>query len=139
MVLAGVALAVMLVRSPSVKAHDDDDEGSNPPSGNVPTRVNSPSDSEIASATRDGIAGSRSYTSTLLNSRFSVANTVVTGINKKPNQFTGGEGPATGEEVVHPTAPRHWAPAVGGFHAEEGDRISRDTLEYIDDKEGDFQ
>ena len=71
----------------------------NPPSGNVPTRVNSPSDNEIASATRDGSAGSLSYTSTLLNSRFRVANTVVNGINKKPNQFTGGEGPATGEEV----------------------------------------
>jgi hypothetical protein len=71
----------------------------NPPSGNVPTRMNSPSDVEIASATRDGIAGSLSYTSTLLNSHFSVANTVVNGINKKPGQFTGGEGPTTGEEV----------------------------------------
>jgi hypothetical protein len=71
----------------------------NPPSGNVPTRMNSPSDVEIASATRDGIAGSLSYTATLLNSHFSVANTVVNGINKKPGQFTGGEGPATGEEV----------------------------------------
>ena len=74
-------------------------DSTNPPSGNVPTRVNSPADVEIASATRDGIAGSLSYTSSLLNSNFSVANTVVNGINKKPNQFTGGEGPATGEEV----------------------------------------
>jgi hypothetical protein len=71
----------------------------NPPSGNVPSRVNSPSDNEIGSATRDGIAGSLSYTSTLLNPKFTVANTVVNGINKKPHQFTGGEGPATGEEV----------------------------------------
>jgi hypothetical protein len=74
-------------------------DSTNPPSGNVPTRVNSPADVEIASATRDGIAGSLSYKSSLLNSNFSVANTVVNGINKKPNQFTGGEGPATGEEV----------------------------------------
>lgn len=74
-------------------------DSANPPSGNVPTRVNSPADVEIASATRDRIAGSLSYTPSLLNSHFSVANTVVTGINKKPNQFTGGEGPATGEEV----------------------------------------
>ncbi|HEY1469982.1 MAG TPA: hypothetical protein VGF61_13140 [Candidatus Acidoferrum sp.] len=71
----------------------------NPPSGNVPTRVNSPSDNEISSATRDGVAGTLSFKSTLLNPRFSAANTVVNGINKKPGQFTGGEGPTTGEEV----------------------------------------
>jgi hypothetical protein len=29
-----------------------------------------------------------------------VANTVINGINKKPTQFTGGEGSATGEEVL---------------------------------------
>ena len=74
-------------------------DSANPPSGNVPARLNSPADVEIASATRDGIAGSLSFTSTLLNPSFSVANTVVNGINKKPGQFTGGEGPATGEEV----------------------------------------
>jgi hypothetical protein len=72
----------------------------NPPSGNVPTRMNSPSDVEIASATRDGIAGTLKFTSSLVSPRFSVANTVVNGINKKPGQFTGGEGPATGEEVL---------------------------------------
>src|SRR5215469_9381836 len=72
----------------------------NPPSGNVPTRMNSPSDVEIASATRDGIAGTLHYTATILNSHFTVANTVVNGINKKPGQFTGGEGPATGQEVL---------------------------------------
>ncbi len=72
---------------------------SNPPSGNVPTRVNSPSDVEIGSATRDGSLGMLSFTATLLNSSFSVANTVVNGINKFPNQTTHGEGPATGEEV----------------------------------------
>jgi hypothetical protein len=29
-----------------------------------------------------------------------VANTVINGIFPKPNQFTGGEGPATGQEVL---------------------------------------
>ncbi len=71
-----------------------------PPSGNVPVRVNSPADVEIASATRDGSAGSLSFTASLLNPSFTVANSVVNGINKFPNQFTGGEGPATGEEVL---------------------------------------
>jgi hypothetical protein len=70
-----------------------------PPSGNVPTRANSPSDVEISSATRDGSLGTLSFTATILNSSFSVANTVVNGINKKPNQATLGEGPATGGEV----------------------------------------
>src|SRR5215470_3839115 len=32
-------------------------DSANPPSGNVPTRVNSPSDVEIAAATRDGSKG----------------------------------------------------------------------------------
>jgi hypothetical protein len=71
-----------------------------PPSGNVLTRVNSPADVEIGSATRDGLAGDLSFTSAILSPSFSVANTVVNGINKFPNQFTGGEGPATGEEVL---------------------------------------
>jgi PEP-CTERM motif-containing protein len=75
-------------------------DSANPPSGNVPTRVNSPSDVEIASATRDGAGGQLSFTASVLNGSFSVANTVVNGINKSPSQFTGGEGPATGEEVM---------------------------------------
>ena len=70
-----------------------------PPSGNVPTRANSPSDVEIDSATRDGSSGTLSFTPTLVSSSFTVANSVVTGINKKPNQATLGEGPVTGAEV----------------------------------------
>jgi len=66
----------------------------------VLTRVNSPADVEIGSATRDGLAGDLSFTSAIISSSFTVANTVVNGINKKPNQFTGGEGPATGGEVL---------------------------------------
>jgi len=71
----------------------------NPPSGNVPTRANSPSDVEIGSATRDGSTGTLNFTATLLTPTFLVANTVVNGIFKKPNQATLGEGPATGGEV----------------------------------------
>jgi uncharacterized protein DUF3455 len=70
-----------------------------PPSGNVPSRVNSPADVEIDVATRDGGLGTLDFTGSLLNSSFSVANTVVNGINKKPNNTTLGDGPATGEEV----------------------------------------
>jgi len=74
-------------------------DSANPPSGNVPTRVNSPADVEIGAATRDSMDGSLSFSPSVLNS-FTVANTVVNGINKIPNQFTGGEGSATGEEVL---------------------------------------
>jgi len=74
-------------------------DSANPPSGAVPTRVNSPADVEITSATRDGSAGALSYTSNTLATSLSVPNSVVNGINKVPNQTTGGEGPATGEEV----------------------------------------
>lgn len=72
---------------------------SNPPSGNVLTRVNSPSDVEIGAATRDSGAATLSFLASLLSARFTVNNSVVNGINKFPNQFTGGEGPVTGEEV----------------------------------------
>ena len=75
-------------------------DSANPPSGNVPTRVNSPGDVEIDDATRGGADGSLSFKAALLNSSFSVANSVVTGINPIPNQFTGGEGPVTGQEVL---------------------------------------
>jgi hypothetical protein len=75
-------------------------DSANPPSGNVPTRVNSPGDVEIDEATRDGAAGSLSFTTTLLNASFTAANSVVNGINKSPNQSTLGEGPVTGQEVL---------------------------------------
>src|SRR6266404_9171469 len=75
-------------------------DSGDPPSGNVPTRVNSPGDVEIGDATRDGADGSLSFRATLLNPSFDVANSAVTGINPVPNQFTGGEGPVTGQEVL---------------------------------------
>jgi hypothetical protein len=82
----------------------DSDTGrtSGPPTfstSQVPTRVNSPSDVEISTATRDSAAGGLSFSTGLLSSNFTVANTVVTGVNPVPGQTTGGEGPYTGQEV----------------------------------------
>jgi len=68
-----------------------------PPSGNVVTRVNSPSDVEFAS--RDSSTGSLKFTPALLQNTFTTVNSVLNGINKAPNQFTGGDGSATGEVV----------------------------------------
>jgi hypothetical protein len=70
------------------------------PSGNVPSRVNSPGDVEIDSATRARSSGNLTFSSGLLNASFPVENTVVNGINKLPNNVaTNGEGPVTGEEI----------------------------------------
>ena len=66
-------------------------------SAQVPTRVNSPSD--IAFETRGSVTGNLTFTTTLLNNSFTVANTVVNGIHPLPNILTGGEGPTTGLEV----------------------------------------
>jgi hypothetical protein len=63
---------------------------------NVPTRMNSPSD--VAFAEED-VAGGLSCSTAVLSTNFSVANSVLNGINPKPNQTTMGEGPVTGEEV----------------------------------------
>jgi hypothetical protein len=69
----------------------------NPPSGNVPTRANSPSDIDFVSRAQS--SGDLSFIATVLSSSFNASNSVVNGINPKPNQTTGGEGPVTGEEV----------------------------------------
>lgn len=68
-----------------------------PPSGNVPTRVNSPGDDDFAA--RDSALGELTFTTTLLNPNFTAANSIVSGVNRVPNQVTGGEGPVTGQEV----------------------------------------
>jgi hypothetical protein len=67
----------------------------NPPDGRVPTRVNSPSDNAFSSFS----IAAGNLTITLLNANFTVANSVLNGINPSPNQTTGGEGPVSGEEV----------------------------------------
>jgi PEP-CTERM motif len=71
-----------------------------PPSGNVPSRVNSPSDNEVDSATRDSLAGTLSFTPGINSPNFTVLNSVVNGIHPKPGEFTDGEGPVTGQEVT---------------------------------------
>jgi putative Ig domain-containing protein len=63
----------------------------------VPTRVNSPSDT--ASADRDSADGTLSYTASVVSATFTASNSVLNGIHPKPNQTTGGEGPVSGEEV----------------------------------------
>jgi hypothetical protein len=75
-------------------------DSANPPSGNVLTRMNSPGDVEIDSATRDSADGSITFSATLVNASFTASNSVVNGINKHPAEKTNGEGPVTGEEVT---------------------------------------
>ena len=75
-------------------------DSANPPSGKVPSRVNSPADEGIASATRDGLIGSLSFSTIKLASAFTARNSVINGINPLPNNLTGGEGAVTGEEVT---------------------------------------
>jgi hypothetical protein len=72
-------------------------DSANPPSGNVVTRVNSPSD--VAFESRDSAASELTFTTTVLNANFSALNSVTSGIHKAPNQTTGGDGPVTGVEV----------------------------------------
>jgi hypothetical protein len=69
-----------------------------PPSGNVPTRANSPSD--IAFASRDSAANNLTFTPGIISSSFTASNSVLNGIHPLPNVKTGGEGPVTGQEVA---------------------------------------
>jgi hypothetical protein len=72
-------------------------DSTNPPSGNVPTRNNSPSD--VAFESLDLLSSEFSVTIKILSNSFTAANSVLNGIHPKPNFFTGGEGPVTGKEV----------------------------------------
>ena len=72
-------------------------DSTNPPDGRVLTRTNSPSDNQFAAF--DSGLGSLSFSASVLNPTFTAANSVVNGIHAIPNQFTGGEGAVTGEEV----------------------------------------
>jgi hypothetical protein len=69
----------------------------NPPSGHVPTRINSPADNSFDS--RDSLASQLTFTAALISPSASALNSVVTGIHPVPNQTTGGDGFVTGEEV----------------------------------------
>jgi hypothetical protein len=70
---------------------------SGPFDNNVPTRTNSPSDVEFAD--RDSAAHNLTFTSGIIASSFTAANSVLNGIFPKPNFNTKGEGPVTGQEV----------------------------------------
>jgi hypothetical protein len=72
-------------------------DSTTPPDTRVTTRTNSPSDNQFAAF--DSGLGSLSFSASVLNASFSAANSVVNGIHASPNQFTGGEGGVTGEEV----------------------------------------
>ena len=73
-------------------------DSTNPASGNVLTRLNSPSD--VAFASRNSVAGGGlSFTPAIISNSFTANNSVLNGINKLPNQFTGGEGSVNGKEV----------------------------------------
>src|SRR5205823_13503878 len=61
--------------------------------------LTSPSYVQSDDATGDSSEGALDFTASLLNPSFSVANTVVNGINKKPGSTTLGEATATGEVV----------------------------------------
>ena len=71
-------------------------DSNNPPSGNVPTRANSPSD--VAFESRAS-GTDLNFTATVLNSSFTAANSVLNGIHPIPGQTTGGDGAVTGQEV----------------------------------------
>lgn len=72
-------------------------DSTNPPSGNVPTRMNSPSD--VAFDTRESSTGGLTFTQGIIAPSFTAGNSVLNGINKSPNQLTLGEGAVTGERV----------------------------------------
>src|SRR5258707_679157 len=63
----------------------------------VPTRVNSPSDVEIAS--RDSSTGNLTFTPAVVSASFTANNSVLNGIHPLPGIHTGGEGSVTGQEV----------------------------------------
>ena len=67
-----------------------------PPSGNVPTRVNSPSD--VAFQERDSTSG-LTFTPGVVSASFTAANSVQPGGIHLPSTPPGGDGPVTGEEV----------------------------------------
>ena len=72
-------------------------DSTNPPSGHVLTRDNSPADVDFLS--RDSSTKGLSFTIQFLNPEFQANNSVVDHINTFPNQLTGGEGSVVGQEI----------------------------------------
>lgn len=73
-------------------------DSTNPPDMRVLTRANSPSDMEFND--RSSGDGNLSFSANVLSQSFMAANSVLNGIHTQPNQFTGGEGAVTGQEVM---------------------------------------
>jgi hypothetical protein len=73
-----------------------DSDPNRPP--NVPTRINSPSDTEFDG--RNSTAGGLTFTPGIISPNFTANNSVLNGIFPFPNQTTGGEGPVSGQEVT---------------------------------------
>jgi hypothetical protein len=90
---AGASVSQVLVEIYRVFPKDS----TNPSSGHVPTRVNSPSDVEFDD--RDSASSDLTFAVTQLNAAFTAANSVDAGIHPIPNQTTGGDGAVTGQEV----------------------------------------
>jgi hypothetical protein len=74
-------------------------DSKNPPSGKVPTRVNSPSDVDFQ-ARSTAMHEQLSFSQSVLSNSFTAQNSVLNGIHPLPNQRTGGEGPVSGREVT---------------------------------------
>ncbi|NJA06133.1 PEP-CTERM sorting domain-containing protein [Methylococcaceae bacterium WWC4] len=74
-----------------------DKDSVNPPSGRVPTRVNSPAD--VAFESRGSADNTLSYSVSVLGDVATAANSVLNGIHPLPNQTTGGEGTVSGQEI----------------------------------------
>jgi hypothetical protein len=72
-------------------------DSNNPPDGKVPTRTNSPADNELLD--RDTASDGLQFFTIEPGVAFNAANSVRSGINKTPNQTTGGEGPIGGMEI----------------------------------------
>ncbi len=72
-------------------------DSTDPPSGHVPTRTNSPSD--VAFDSRAASSSTLTFSTTVLNASFTAANSVLNGIHPLPGVTTGGESSVSGQEV----------------------------------------
>jgi hypothetical protein len=95
-ILTGLNPSIAQVVVEIYRVFPNDSDTSRTP--NVNTRTNSPSDVEFVGRDSE-VAGELSFTTTEVSPAFFVANSVLNGINPKPIQQTGGEGPISGQEV----------------------------------------
>jgi hypothetical protein len=72
-------------------------DSTSPPSGDVPTRANSPADTAFLA--RDSADANLTFGALIVSPSFTASNSVDFGIHPSPNQTTGGDGSATGQEV----------------------------------------